>query len=171
MKQKDSKRVFNGFINVDELELETKSGKTIKRLVTHRGSAVCGILFDPKTNNVILTSQYRPGSSKQMLEVIAGCLEIGENPDDCIVREALEETGYEVKSSTKITECYLSPGGSTEKMIIYYLIAGDKVANGGGLEEENEEIDVVEMPLNKFLNFKFDDAKTIICQYWLINNK
>ena len=60
----------------------------------------------------------------------------------------------------------MSPGGSSEKIHLFYAVAGEKIEEGGGLESENEEIDIIEMSLSEFKNFKSDDAKTIIGQMW-----
>lgn len=163
---KNKERVYNGFINVDKAEVETKKGETVYREVTERGDAVCAVVYNPKSNSIVLVNQFRVGSNKEMLELVAGSLKPGEDPMDCMVREILEETGYETKTIEKISEFYMSPGGSSEKMYLFYAIVGDKVSEGGGLEEEHEEIDVIEMPANKFKTYVFNDAKTFIGQLW-----
>lgn len=163
---KNKERVYQGFMNVDKAQVQTKSGKIVSREISERGNAVCAILYNPKNNSIILTSQYRVGSNSDMLELVAGSLKDGEDPFDCIVREILEETGYESKSVEKVCDFYMSPGGSSEKMFLFYVVAGNKIENGGGLETEDEEIDVVEMPVSKFKTFAFNDAKTLIGQLW-----
>lgn len=163
---KSKERVYNGFFNVDNAEIETKSGKKIYRELVDRGESVCALVYNPKNNKIILVSQFRVGSNKDMIELVAGMLENGENPIDSISREVLEETGYETKTIEKVTEFYTSPGGSSEKMHLFYVVTGEKIEKGGGLESENEEIEIIEMSLSEFKNAKFDDAKTIIGQLW-----
>lgn len=163
---KSKQRVYKGFLNIDKAEVQTKSGKIVHREIVERGSAVCCVLYNPKNNTMILTSQFRVGPGKDMIELVAGTLKDGENPSDCMVREILEETGYETKKIEKISEFYMSPGGSSEKIHLFYAVAGEKIEEGGGLESENEEIDIIEMSLSEFKNFKSDDAKTIIGQMW-----
>ena len=163
---KSKKRVYKGYLNIDDDEIETKSGKTIHREVVERGNSVSAIVYNPKNNTVILTSQFRVGSGKEMVELVAGMIDKSENASDTMVREILEETGYETKTIEQISEFYLSPGGSSEKMFLFYAVVGEQVESGGGLESENEEIDIVEMSLSEFKNTKFDDAKTIMGQLW-----
>ncbi|HAT79907.1 MAG TPA: GDP-mannose pyrophosphatase, partial [Flavobacterium sp.] len=98
-------------------------------------------------------------------------------PEQCIIRETEEETGYRISKVKKILETFVSPGAVTE---ILHLFIGEydasmKVAEGGGLEHEQEEIEVLEMPFEKAYNMiatgEIKDAKTIILlQYAKINN-
>jgi nudix-type nucleoside diphosphatase (YffH/AdpP family) len=102
-----------------------------------------------------------------MIEVCAGLLDKND-PITCIIKEAEEETGYKISNPKKVFELYSTPGAVTEK--IHYFIAeynNDlKVSNGGGLEEEHEEIEVMELPFSKALKMissgEICDAKTII---------
>ena len=88
-------------------------------------------------------------------EACAGLLD-KDNAEDCIKRETEEETGYKISSVQKIFEAYMSPGSVTE--ILYFFIAeyskDMKVNDGGGLEHEQENIEVLEL--------KFDDAMKMI---------
>jgi nudix-type nucleoside diphosphatase (YffH/AdpP family) len=111
-----------------------------------------------------------------LIECCAGLLD-KDNPEDCIKRETEEETGYRVSSVKKVFEAYMSPGSVTE--ILYFFIAeyssDIKVSNGGGILEENENIEVIEMPFYEALQMiktgKIKDGKTImLLQYAQINN-
>jgi ADP-ribose pyrophosphatase len=106
-----------------------------------------------------------------MLEIVAGTLDKpGEDPHDAIVREIEEEVGYDVDTIKLIDECYMSPGGSSEIITIYFCEVSKKVSEGGGLESELEEIDVIEMTREELLTTRFKDAKTIIAVNWARNN-
>lgn len=102
-----------------------------------------------------------------MIEAPAGLLD-DDNPQDCIVREIEEETGYRVEKVEKVFESYTSPGAVTE--ILHFFMAcytpAMKVSKGGGKEEEHEDIEVVEMPFEKALQMihsgEIRDAKTIM---------
>jgi nudix-type nucleoside diphosphatase (YffH/AdpP family) len=102
-----------------------------------------------------------------MIEACAGLLD-KDNPEDCIRRETEEETGYKVTDVRKVFEAYMSPGSVTE--ILYFFIAEYakemKVTDGGGLEAEEENIDVLEMSIESALkmveNGEIKDAKTIM---------
>jgi GDP-mannose pyrophosphatase NudK len=146
---------------------------TQKREVYDRGNGACILLYNKETKNIILTRQFRlptylnGNESGMMIEVCAGLLDKDE-PEQCIIRETEEETGYRISKVQKIMETYMSPGAITE---ILYLFIGEydasmKVSEGGGLEEEQENIEVIEMSFHQAYNMiasgEINDAKTII---------
>ena len=102
-----------------------------------------------------------------MIEVCAGLLD-EDNPESCIIKEVEEETGFKISNPKKVFELYSTPGAVTEK--IHYFIAeyNDemKVSAGGGLEEEHEEIEVMEINFDTAFkmvsNGKINDAKTVV---------
>jgi nudix-type nucleoside diphosphatase (YffH/AdpP family) len=110
-----------------------------------------------------------------LIEVCAGLLDLDE-PEQCIIRETEEETGYRITKVQKVMEAYMSPGVLTE---ILYLFIGEynesmKVNDGGGLEEEQENIEVLEMKYEQAYTMiatgEITDAKTILLlQYAKIN--
>jgi nudix-type nucleoside diphosphatase (YffH/AdpP family) len=115
-------------------------------------------------------------TSGMLIESCAGLLDKN-NAEDCIRKETEEETGYQVINVKKVFEAYKSPGSVTE--ILYFFIAeytkDMKVSNGGGLDEENENIEVLELPFVEALQMmhsgEIRDAKTImLLQYAQINN-
>ena len=155
---------------------------TQKREVYDRGNGAGILLYNRKQKTIILTRQFRLPSylngnkTGMMIEVCAGLLD-KDHPEQCIVRETEEETGYRVSTVRKVAETYMSPGAVTE---ILHLFVGEydasmKVNEGGGLEHEQEEIEVIEMPFeeayNKIATGEIKDAKTIILlQFAKINN-
>lgn len=111
-----------------------------------------------------------------MIEVCAGLLD-NDNPEDCIKRETEEETGYKVSHVEKIFEAYMSPGAVTE--ILHFFIAeyskDMKIHDGGGLQDEGEDIEVLEFRFEEALNMietgAIKDAKTImLLQYLRLKN-
>lgn len=154
-------RKYKGFINIDELTVKTRSGKEVKREVMVRKDAVAGIVYDTNKDKFIFVSQWRPGSNNQIVEIVAGTLDIpGEDPREAMIREIDEEIGYKTDNIVLIDECYMSPGGSTEVITIYYCEVSEKLHQGGGLEYE--DIDVIEMDIDEVLSTRFKDAKTLI---------
>jgi len=153
-----------------------------KREVYDRGNGAGILLYNRQQKTIILTRQFRLPSflngneTGMMIEVCAGLLD-QDYPEQCIIRETEEETGYRISKVKKILETFVSPGAVTE---ILHLFIGEydtsmKVAEGGGLEHEQEEIEVLEMPFEKAYNMiatgEIKDAKTIILlQYAKINN-
>ena len=114
-----SKRVYEGRIlnlRVDDVKIE--NGKlTSREVVEHRGAAAIVPLLT--RDEVILIRQYRYAVSAELLEIPAGTLEPGEDPENCAKRELEEETGYTCQTITKVLECFVAPGYSTEKIHIY----------------------------------------------------
>jgi GDP-mannose pyrophosphatase NudK len=111
-----------------------------------------------------------------LIECCAGLLD-NDNPEECIRRETEEETGYKITDVKKVFEAYMSPGSVTE--ILHFFVAeytsDMKVNDGGGAVDENENIEVLEMPLadalNKIKTGEIKDAKTImLLQYAQLNN-
>jgi nudix-type nucleoside diphosphatase (YffH/AdpP family) len=147
-----------------------------------RGNGATILLYNKQSQTVILTRQFRMptyingNADGYLIECCAGLLD-KDNPEDCIKRETEEETGYRISSVKKVFEAYMSPGSVTE--ILHFFIAeydhGMKVSDGGGLEEESERIDVLELPFKQALQMiktgEIRDAKTImLLQYLLISD-
>jgi GDP-mannose pyrophosphatase NudK len=154
----------------------------LSREAYDRGNGATILLYNTANKSVILTRQFRMptyingNASGMLIECCAGLLD-KDNAEDCIRKETEEETGYKAANVKKIFEAYMSPGSVTE--LLYFFIAeytkDMKVSNGGGLDEENENIEVLELPFAEALrmmnNGEIRDAKTImLLQYAQINN-
>ncbi|WP_276483498.1 GDP-mannose pyrophosphatase NudK [Paraflavitalea pollutisoli] len=138
-----------------------------------RGNGAAILLYNPAAQTVLLTRQFRlptyiNGNPDGMLiEVCAGLLD-KDNAEDCIRREAEEEVGYRIGKVEKVFEVYMSPGSVTE--ILYLFLAeydpSMKVHEGGGLEEEQENIEVLEIGFAEATRMmgtgEIRDAKTIM---------
>lgn len=154
------------------------SAETQSREAYDRGNGAVILLYHKTLKSVILTRQFRlptfiNGNQDGMLiEACAGLLD-NDYPEECIKRETEEETGYKISNAEKIFEAYMSPGSVTE--ILHFFIAeysqDMKIADGGGLEEEGEHIEVLELPFDKALKMIDDgeikDAKTIMLLQYL----
>ena len=138
-----------------------------------RGNGAAILLYNLEKETVILTKQFRMptflngNTSGMMIEVCAGLLE-KDNAEDCIRRETQEETGYEISNVENIFEAYMSPGSVTE--IVHFFIAeyheDMKIGEGGGVDEEQEDIEVLELKFSEALimmkDGKIKDGKTIM---------
>jgi len=168
----DRKNKYKGFLNIDELTVKTKAGKEVKREIMVRPDGVAALIYDNVKDKYVLVSQWRPGAASDIVEIVAGTLDVaGEEPREAIKREILEEVGYETDSLKLIDECYVSPGGNTEKVSIYYAEVSNQIEAGGGHASEHEEIDIVYMDYNELTTTRFRDAKTIIAVSWTKLNK
>ena len=147
--------------------------ETLCREAYDRGNAATILLYNKVQKTVILTRQFRmptfinSNSSGLLIEACAGLLD-SDNPEDCIKRETEEETGYKITQMQKIFEVYMSPGSVTE-MLHFFIAAYSKdmkVHEGGGLDHEHEDIEVLELPFDKALQMidtgEIQDAKTIM---------
>lgn len=154
---------------------------TQSREAYDRGNGAAILLYNQAQKTVILTRQFRlptyinGNPSGMLIEVCAGLLD-KENPEECIVRETEEETGYTVKAVRKVFEAYMSPGSVTE--ILYFFVAeydaDMKTGKGGGADDEEENIDVLEIKMDEAMKMISDgrikDAKTImLLQYIRLN--
>jgi len=179
------KTLANDHYKLDKInfDFKTKEGswQNQSRECYDRGDGACILLYNPLKKTVILTKQFRMPSylngndDGMMLEVCAGLLD-SQDPITCIKNEAEEETGYKINNPKKVLEIYSTPGAVTEK--IHYFIAeysdAMKISEGGGLEEETEEIEVLEFNFEESLKListgEICDAKTVILlQYAKIN--
>ena len=147
--------------------------ETQSREAYDRGNGAVILLYNLSSGNVILTRQFRlptyinGNTTGMMIEACAGLLD-NDQPEECIKRETEEETGYKISRVEKILEAYMSPGSVTE--ILHFFIAeysdDMKITDGGGLEEEGENIEVLELPFEKALQMidsgEIRDAKTIM---------
>ena len=162
---------------------ETPDGKiqVHKREVYDRGNGATILLYNLEQKSIILTRQFRlptylnGNKTGMMVEVCAGLLD-QDHPEQCIIRETEEETGYRLSSVRKVFESYMSPGAVTE--ILYFFVgeynASMKVSEGGGVEHEQENIDVLEYTVDEayamIASGQIKDAKTImLLQYAKIN--
>jgi nudix-type nucleoside diphosphatase (YffH/AdpP family) len=165
-----------------DYKFENGNWKRLSRESYNRGNGTSILLYNKEKQTVILTKQFRMPAydnnkkDGMSIEVCAGAIDKNEVPEVCIIREVEEEVGYKINSAKKVMECYMSPGAVTEKMFLFIAEYTDamKINNGGGLEIEDEEIEVLEIPFLKALEmvdkFEIMDAKTImLLQYAQIN--
>ncbi|MEF0939251.1 NUDIX domain-containing protein [Rhizobium sp. BR 362] len=166
-----------------DIDYTDSTGEThrVKREIYHRTPAACILLYDPKREQVILVRQFRlpahlTGFPAWMIEVPAGLLD-GDHPEEAIRREAIEETGFRVRDVRFLFKAFTSPGAITE--IIHFFAAmvdtADRIGDGGGLAQEHEDIEVLEVPLAKAMAMieagEIYDAKTIMLLQWAMLNE
>ena len=162
-------------LNKVTFDYQKKDGKVESHIreVYDRGNGAAILLYNTEKKTVILTRQFRlptylnGNKTGMMIEVCAGLLD-QDNPEEAIIRETEEETGYRLTKVEKVIETYMSPGSVTE---ILYLFVGEynaamKVNDGGGLDAEQENIEVLEYTFDEayamFESGEITDAKTIM---------
>ena len=146
------------------------------REVFDRGHAAAVLPIDPARGTVLLVRQFRlpaflAGHAAPLVEVIAGALD-GDAPEVCARREAMEEAGCELGDLKQVFHCFMSPGAVTERMHLFAATysSASRTAKGGGLVDEGEDIEVLELPLAHALAMvesgEIADAKTILLLQW-----
>ena len=178
------RRLLDDLFKVDEAKVsfERFDGSMtppVRRLVFERGDSVAAVVFDRDTEQLLLTEQFRfPTLEKGpgwLIEIIAGMIEAGEQPEDSLRREIEEELGYRPDRIEHITTFYVSPGGSSERIWVYYVEVEDagRVSAGGGLAREHEDIRVISISPEEacaaLKDGRIADAKTIVGLQWLFS--
>ncbi len=157
--------------------LDGSMSPLVRRLSFERGDAVAALIFNPRSGLITFVNQFRyPTLAKGpgwISETVAGMIDQNESAEDAVRREVLEETGCKISNVEHISTFYVSPGGSSERIILYYAEIDDreKIRAGGGLASENEDISLVELSLSEAMERvktgEIADAKTIIAIMWL----
>ncbi len=164
-----------GILNKITFDLNTTDGKWEQQIRESydTGDGATILLYNPKAGKIILTRQFRlptylngnPGGF--LTEACAGLLE-KDPPEVCAIKEAREETGYKISDPIKIFEAYMSPGSVTELMHFFIAEYSSemKMGQGGGADDEQEDIEVLEISFddawNKIFSGDIRDAKTIM---------
>ncbi|HET6256765.1 MAG TPA: GDP-mannose pyrophosphatase NudK [Puia sp.] len=165
-------------------ERTERNGVRVKQVreVYDRGNGAAILLYNRVAKTVILTRQFRMPTfvngnpTGMLIECCAGLLD-RDNAEEAIRRETEEETGYKVGLVEKVMETYMSPGSVTE--ILYLFVAEYtkemKVGEGGGLQDESEDIEVLEVLYSKAWEMvrigEIRDAKTILLLQYAELNK
>lgn len=168
----DKKTVYDGYFKVEEYQIKD-GDKEYTREVFERGNAVAGVVYDTERKKYLFTKQWRPGADGDMIEVVAGTLDIeGEKPEEALKREIVEELGYKVDHMNHLKDFYVSPGGTTEIISLFYVEVSEKIGDGGGIDNEN--ISVIEAdylgPMGT-LFFEPDEDGNMLPPYQLIDAK
>lgn len=164
-----------------ELQLRNGSWQKQEREVYDRGNGAVILLYNKIKNSIILIRQFRMpmyvnGYQHFLIEAAAGLLD-NASPEERIIAEAEEETGFKVDKIEKIFEAFMSPGSVTEKLYFYIAEYNEqnRQSSGGGLVDEGEDIEVLEWPFPKALNAiktgEIVDGKTImLIQHLALNS-
>lgn len=154
--------------------------QTQTREIYDRGNAATLLPYNLAKRTVVLVRQFRlpayvNGHDDLLIEAAAGMLD-NASPEQRIRAEAEEETGYRLHDVKKVFEAFMSPGAVTEKLHFFVAEyeASMRVGSGGGLADEGEDIEVLELPIDQALAMIADgriaDAKTImLLQYAALN--
>ncbi|HHV29149.1 NUDIX domain-containing protein [Acetivibrio mesophilus] len=157
------KHIYSGnIISVESVNVLLPNGKEASRdVVLHPGASVIIPISD--NNELYMVRQYRKPVEKELLELPAGKLDKGEDPEVCARRELKEETGLEAAKLKHISSIYTTPGFTNEVLHIYAAVG---LHEGEACADEDEFISTKKVPVNNLvemiLNQEITDAKSII---------
>ena len=157
-----SERVYDGrIVNLRVDTVELPDGRlAMREVVEHHGAVAIVPVLD--SDRVVMVRQFRQAVGEALLEIPAGTLAVGEDPDDCARRELAEETGDRVGELRRMFSSYLAPGYSSEMLHTY--LATD-LTKGRSDTDEDECIEIVVVGLDdavgKIASGEIRDAKTI----------
>ena len=167
-----------------DYDYQFKNGewKRLSRETYNRGHGAAILLYNPNKGTVILTRQFRMPiydanpNEGMSIEACAGAIDNNDTALETIIRETEEEVGYKIDTAKQVLTAYTSPGALTEKMFLFVAEYSEemKINEGGGLESEDEELEILEMQFSEALEMikteEIIDAKTImLLQYAQIN--
>jgi nudix-type nucleoside diphosphatase (YffH/AdpP family) len=181
---RDKRRVFDGFFKLDEITVSHRLSTGAmsadrKSLIFERGDSVAALIYNRDLAQVILVEQFKAPTLEKsrsngfILEAMAGMIRPGETPDQAVAREAFEETGYRIYDPELIATFFSSPGGSSERIFLYFAVVtnADKAGPGGGSVTEGEDIQVVPLDVRELFDRlrgrALDDPKLIIATHFL----
>jgi ADP-ribose pyrophosphatase len=183
-KIQEEKTIFDQFFKIKEAKIEHDSfhGEQVEvtRLCFERGDSVAIVLFEKDTDSFLFTKQFRYPAIKEdgwIVELTAGSIDHGEEPEMAVRREVEEEIGYGINELEFLYSFFVSPGGTSERIFLFYaeVNSTQKLLEGGGKFSEKEDIELVKIKRKyleeKLKNNLFRDAKTIIGVQWFLNNK
>lgn len=175
---------FWGKLEQVSFDFTFQNGKTerLKHEVYGKNDGVAVLLYNPSSNKVILSKQFRIPvyvagvKNGFLIEVVGGAIDENESPEATVIRETKEEVGYRIVNPKRVAKVFLSPGLMKEQVHLYVAEYSekDKIALGGGLASESEEIEVLETDFLDALQLikseEIIDARTImLLQYVQIN--
>jgi nudix-type nucleoside diphosphatase (YffH/AdpP family) len=184
-------RLFDDFFKIDEFvvaheRIDGAMSALQRRLVFERGDSVAVLLLDTARNAVVLVEQFRlpalvarrrddaSAADGSLVETVAGMIDGNETPEAAAIRETLEETGYRIRKPELIGRFLPSPGGTSERVFLYFAEVGDadRTGQGGGIDDEDIKVLHVgiEPLFERLARGAIEDAKLLIAAYWLQNH-
>ncbi len=151
----------------------------IRREVFDSGDGVAAFLYNPEKKKIMLTKQFRVAAFANghadgyLLETCAGLVD-DLDAEEAIIKEIWEETGIKTHEVNYLFDVFVTPGAHKEKLSLYTCVYNDsmRIGEGGGVEEENEEIEIIEISYNEAIELlssgKIQDAKTVILLQYAI---
>lgn len=177
----EKRRVFDDIFAIDEAIVEYRRhdgswSEPTRQLSFERGDSVAALLVVRESGKLLVVRQFRYPTHEKgpgwLSEIVAGGLGEGESAEEAIRREVREETGYEVRDLRHVSTFYLSPGGASERLILFHgeISEADQPERARGLGVGDEDIEIILVEAEElwrdFLSGELQDAKTIVALLW-----
>jgi nudix-type nucleoside diphosphatase (YffH/AdpP family) len=168
----ETKTLYQGWLKILGLRIRLDNGEEVRREVEDHGAAIAVLPYDPERRRALLIKLLRAPvllttGEVDLIEAPAGMIDENEDPVETARREAREETGLHLTTLEHVGTVWSSPGLSTERLHLYLAAysQGDRVEAGGGVSGEQENITVLEMPLQELWSMvqggNITDMKTL----------
>jgi nudix-type nucleoside diphosphatase (YffH/AdpP family) len=155
----ERKLVYSGWGRFLLLDVELGDGRVVQRQIEDHGEAAAVLPYDAERRVALVCRQPRVGPlyggfEPHLVEAAAGMIDPGEAAAATVVREAFEELGVRLQAVEPVAAAWSMPAASSERIHLFLApySAADRVAPGGGMAEEGEEIEVLERPLADLLH-------------------
>ena len=169
---KQVETLHEGWRKLLKLTVQMPDGRTMAREILNSADAAAVLPYDPEQRKVILIRQFRAPvmhveGREAFVEAVAGLLDEDE-PEACARRETMEEAGIRVRTLEPVVTAWSAPGITTERLHLFLApyTAADRVGGGGGLAEEHEEIEVLEIGIDELMRLleqgAIADMKTLV---------
>jgi nudix-type nucleoside diphosphatase (YffH/AdpP family) len=165
------KPVHKGWLDLHMVQVRLDDGETAEREVIDHPSGAVVLLFNPERRSALLITELRPpveyAGERRFVEIVGGKLD-EDDPEACARREAEEEVGFKIGPMEHVGRLWMTPATSTERVHFFLgeVNDEDRVGEGGGLEEEQEEVRLREIPLvelwRRLEQGELQDAKTFL---------
>jgi len=163
---------YQGWMTFSVVSVRTAKGALARREVVGHGRAACVLAYDETRKTAMLVRQLRvpvfvATHEEHLLEAICGMVDDGKAAETA-EREAMEEAGLRLRTLDLVAEVWSSPGILIERVSLFLATYGhdDRVGEGGGLADEHEDIEVIEMPLHALADLAdrggLVDMKTLV---------
>lgn len=168
--------LLDEYFHVRKLRLRHKKidgtwSEVLDRYILDRPDAVCAMVLNTDSMCTYLVRQFRIGAFQKedgwTIELPAGLVDEGESHEQALRRELIEEIGFEARKIELTDSYFASPGILTERLFSYFVevTEADRVADGGGVSHEHEDIEIIEVPVDALKTFvrhtEIRDAKTV----------
>jgi nudix-type nucleoside diphosphatase (YffH/AdpP family) len=169
---KQVETLHEGWRKLLKLTVQMPDGRTMAREILNSADAAAVLPYDPEQRKVILIRQFRAPvmhveGRDAFVEAVAGLLDEDE-PEACARRETMEEAGIRVRTLEPVVTAWSAPGITTERLHLFLApyTAADRVGEGGGLADEHEEIEVLEIGIDELMRLleqgAIADMKTLV---------